>query len=1122
MPNLNGTAGDDILTGGGDTDTLVGNAGSDRLNGAGADDLLVGNSGADILDGGDGSDRLFAGDESPPFNQPYYGNPYTPPLLDTGSEIDTLIGGGGDDRLFAGYGDNVDGGSNGYAGDYLYISFLGASAGVTVDFRQQTQVVGGGTITNIENISWVQGSDFDDNINVGSWSNNGYSNFTAVFGRGGNDRLTAGYYTGVLFGEEGNDMLDGRGSQYLQSLEGGNGDDILYGASGTNTAYGGAGNDTIYNGSATYGGAGDDLIIMQTSYYSGQVHGDEGNDDIRAAQTGNFIVGGVGADRLTGDAGADTLISDRQVNGVVQPSEDMGSERDILAGFGGADTLSAGYGDDVDGGSGVDTLILSLSGAATGVILDTTALAAGQALAVGGGTLRNVEILRSLRGSEFNDILTLATQSSLLSVNAGAGDDVVRSFNSSLSVLGGVGNDRLISGAAGDIFDGEAGIDTVDYSFYASGVTVSLLTGAGPGGDVLRNVENLNGSAYNDSLTGNGGDNVLNGGEGNDFLLGGFGNDTLNGDVGTDYALYQFTTATSSVTFSASGIGGGGPVVQVDGAGGTDTLNGIEGAYLIGSDFNDILTGGSGGDILAGQRGNDSLVGGDGNDLLRGDAGSDNLHGGAGFDWAVYRFDDIGLATGVTFDASAVGQSELVSISDSQGGIDALREIEAVTVSGSNFVDTVIGSAFSDVIDGMGGEDIITGGGGGDTLTGGAGADVFRYLVTSDSTAAASDTITDFQVGVDRIDLTALNPTSVSIARLAGGGTVVFAETAGGAFQTFVAGASLNGGDFVFNGGFGVFVIGSEGADVIQGTAVPDPLVGNGGDDVITGGGGADAIAGGAGRDVFRYVSRGDSNQTTGFDNLYDFTSGEDRLDLTLLNASSISILRTDNGSSFIYAETAAGVFLTTVANRTVQATDITFGSGPNGVGALGIYMVGSGVNDVLVGTSLADPIAGGAGNDTITGGGGADAMFGDGGADTFVYLSASDSTAAASDGIFGFVSGTDRLDLRAVRTGAADTFGIAYLSGGSYLFVDLGGNGTSDLVIGLANTTLVAGDILWNTGAIGEEPGVKAAGPEVLPVEDRDALFDGDLMSGLSPMTGRWMLDLEGARGFHGQDWWM
>ena len=125
----------------------------------------------------------------PPFSLPYFdefNGPYTPPVLDTGTAVDTLRGGGGDDRLFAGYGDNVDGGADTFTGDYLYISFLGAPTGVTFDFRLASQTVGGGTIANVENLGWLQGSDHNDNFNLGG-PTPGSSDRTIVFAMGGND-----------------------------------------------------------------------------------------------------------------------------------------------------------------------------------------------------------------------------------------------------------------------------------------------------------------------------------------------------------------------------------------------------------------------------------------------------------------------------------------------------------------------------------------------------------------------------------------------------------------------------------------------------------------------------------------------------------------------------------------------------------------------------------------------------------------------------------------------------------------------------------------------------------------------------------------------------------------------
>ncbi len=626
--------------------------------------------------------------------------------------------------------------------------------------------------------------------------------------------------------------------------------------------------------------------------------------------------------------------------------------------------------------------------------------------------------------------------------------------------------------------------------------------------DLLSGSDTLVGTSFNDqlfafggddTLTGAAGADLLDGGEGNDILSGGAGNDIIQGGAGVDTVNFEDATSSGVSVDLSNGTATGS-------SSGSDSIVGVE--NIRGSNLSDVLRGDAFANVIDGLQGNDILFGGGGNDTIIGGAGAD-----------IAEFSSEFAAHSISFANGTLTITSATSGVDTLTGVEELRfsDRSVAVIAGGGL--SLIGSSSSDVITGTNGADVLIGGGAADNLTGGAGADIFRYQSASESGPTTSDTITDFLVGEDRIDLTGTLPTSISVARIAGGGSVVFAETRTGAFQAFVQNANLNGTDFIYTGSFGVFVIGSTEADVIQGTNAPDPILGNGGDDVITGGGGADAIEGGAGRDTFRYTALGDSNQTNGFDNLYDFTTGQDRIDLSLLNARSISILRSDNGSSFIYAETAQGVFLTTAAQRTVQATDITYGNG------FGIYMVGSGVADTLVGTSLADPIAGGGGNDTITGGGGADAMFGDAGADTFVYVAASDSTAAATDGIFGFVSGTDRLDLRQVRTGAADTFGIAYLEGGSFLFVDLGGNGSTDMVIGLAATTLVASDILWATGAIGEEPAVKDTGPQTLPGVDEADLFGEDLMSNLSSLDGRFMLDLnpDAARGFyHGQDWYL
>ena len=105
-----------------------GGAGNDQFTGSAWLDTLAGGGGSDAIDGGDHDDTLFSANRSDDFYLPEFYIPgvygeFPAFVLDTGSEHDSLLGGAGDDMLFAGYGDDVDGGANGYSGDRLYISF---------------------------------------------------------------------------------------------------------------------------------------------------------------------------------------------------------------------------------------------------------------------------------------------------------------------------------------------------------------------------------------------------------------------------------------------------------------------------------------------------------------------------------------------------------------------------------------------------------------------------------------------------------------------------------------------------------------------------------------------------------------------------------------------------------------------------------------------------------------------------------------------------------------------------------------------------------------------------------------------------------------------------------------
>ena len=98
------------------------------------------------------------------------------------------------------------------------------------------------------------------------------------------------------------------------------------------------------------------------------------------------------------------------------------------------------------------------------------------------------------------------------------------------TIEGLAGNDTLFGSAGADVMDGgEGDTDRADYIDSPAAVDVSLLTGLGSGGDAagdtLTGIEELAGSLFDDTLTGDDGANRLLGREGDDTLSGGDGND---------------------------------------------------------------------------------------------------------------------------------------------------------------------------------------------------------------------------------------------------------------------------------------------------------------------------------------------------------------------------------------------------------------------------------------------------------------------------------------------------------------------------------------------------------------------------------------------------------------------
>jgi Ca2+-binding RTX toxin-like protein len=217
--------------------------------------------------------------------------------------------------------------------------------------------------------------------------------------------------------------------------------------------------------------------------------------------------------------------------------------------------------------------------------------------------------------------------------------------------------------------------------------------------------------------------------------------------------------------------------------GGDDLYDGRGGklAGLVhGGPGNDTLRAGDDGAELLGEAGDDLLVGGAGDDVLRGGAGNDTLRGGAGDD-ELYGWEGDDVLNGGLGDDSLWGGPGNDTLRGGRGDDE---------LTGGTGNDLLLGGPGDDLLNGQGGNDTLDGGAGNNTLTGGAGADVFVFRRTD-----SADTITDFENGIDRLDLSALGFASFSavaaVASAAQGGRLFldFIDQGGG--TVLITGLSL-------------------------------------------------------------------------------------------------------------------------------------------------------------------------------------------------------------------------------------------------------------------------------------------------------------------------------------------
>ncbi|AXI46498.1 hypothetical protein C1J03_10980 [Sulfitobacter sp. SK012] len=371
-------------------------------------------------------------------------------------------------------------------------------------------------------------------------------------------------------------------------------------------------------------------------------------------------------------------------------------------------------------------------------------------------------------------------------VTGGLGDDNIDGVCGNDRITGNEGNDTLLGGNGRDIMSGGADNDLMD---------------GGNQEDVL------NGDGGNDTLIGEKGDDTIDGGDNDDFITGGKDDDLMTGGAGADTFVFSngdgqdiitdFTQGEDKIDLtllnvwdisqlgiqgSADGVristGDGNyielvdlaegmltnddfildaaPVIEVTEGG--DTFTGTEASetYLT-AGGSDRVYGLGGDDTIDGGTGQDTIDGGEGNDLLIGGSGKDQIKGGEGNDVVLGGSDNDKLEGGNGHDDINGGNANDRIYGDS-GNDTLVGENGNDKIWGGDDDDKLLGGAGKDVLNGGNGADKLIGGWGDDELTGGQGADIFIF--TDDRTRA--DTITDFEIGIDMIQISSYGITDIS------------------------------------------------------------------------------------------------------------------------------------------------------------------------------------------------------------------------------------------------------------------------------------------------------------------------------------------------------------------------
>ncbi|MEO1343891.1 MAG: calcium-binding protein [Pseudomonadota bacterium] len=465
-------------------DLIFGSFADDKIDAQDGDDLIFSLSGDDEVSAGTGDDVVFAGAGHDTVN----GGDGEDNMFG-GRGNDVLVGNKGNDRMFGGSGDDMLVWNNGDGSDLMN----GGRGHDQVQVNFNTDLVN----DDLQNKDVAEFSVTDKGVQFARIELNDQTE-AGLFQL--DIRNTEELETNFGGGDDTAVLKDNVLQEIKLDLDGGDGEDTLDLSQVThavkvNLNRDKVGESKLENFEDIIGTEFDDKVIGDGE--ANEISGLGGSDTIRGRDGDDILVGNKGDDFVFGGGGDDMLVWNN------------GDGSDLLDGDGGYDTVQVNFDTDLVNDDLQNKDVAEFSVTDQGV------------------QFARIEVNDQTEVGLFElDI----RDTEKLETNFGGGDDT--------AVL----KDNVLEEIKLDL-DGGDGVDTLDLSQVDSAVAVNLAEGT-LGTSKAVNFENVEGTEFNDVITGNDQDNVIAGGSGLNILTGGDGADTFvfrEGDVGvsviTDFEI---------------------------------------------------------------------------------------------------------------------------------------------------------------------------------------------------------------------------------------------------------------------------------------------------------------------------------------------------------------------------------------------------------------------------------------------------------------------------------------------------------------------------------------------------------------------------------------------------------